>query len=158
VGASFLTKTVVVDNVRIKLVIWDTAGQERFRCLAPMYYRGASAAMLVYDITDFGSFERAQEWVEELQDSFPQDLVMAVVGNKNDMNDIRAVPREKAITFAKSVNAMYFETSAKDGNGLDPLFVNVSRKLVDQRRLMLPNIPVQGTPSTVSDSSSLFCG
>eukprot|EP00117_Sycon_ciliatum_P016546 scpid50791/ scgid3516/ Ras-related protein Rab-22A; Rab-14 len=52
VGASFMTKSMVVDNKTIKFHIWDTAGQERYRGLAPMYYRGAAAAILVYDITN----------------------------------------------------------------------------------------------------------
>eukprot|EP01103_Thecamoeba_quadrilineata_P017088 TRINITY_DN5927_c0_g1_i1.p1 TRINITY_DN5927_c0_g1~~TRINITY_DN5927_c0_g1_i1.p1 ORF type:complete len:136 (-),score=12.40 TRINITY_DN5927_c0_g1_i1:24-431(-) len=63
IGASFLTKRIVIDEVRMKLQIWDTAGQERFRTLAPMYYRGASAALLVYDITEYNTFVKIQDWV-----------------------------------------------------------------------------------------------
>ena len=47
--------------------IWDTAGQERYHSLAPMYYRGAQAAIVVYDITNADTFERAKSWVKELQ-------------------------------------------------------------------------------------------
>jgi len=151
VGASFLTKTVIVDNVKIKLQVWDTAGQERFKSLAPMYYRGASAAMLVYDITDWGSFLKAKEWVEELQTEINQDIVLAVVGNKCDMGTTRAVSREKAISFAKSINALFFETSAKEGEGLDPLFIDVSRRLIDQNRIILRNMPIPGLPANFVD-------
>ena len=49
--AAFLTQTVVVDDTTVKFEIWDTAGQERYHSLAPMYYRGAPAAIVVYDIT-----------------------------------------------------------------------------------------------------------
>ena len=44
----------------VRFQLWDTAGQERYRSLAPMYYRGASAAIVVYDITNLDSldFER----------------------------------------------------------------------------------------------------
>lgn len=41
-----------LDDKKIKFEIWDTAGQERFHSLAPMYYRGAKAAIIVYDITN----------------------------------------------------------------------------------------------------------
>jgi Ras-related protein Rab-21 len=41
----------------------DTAGQERFHALGPIYYRDAQGAILVYDITDKDSFEKAQKWV-----------------------------------------------------------------------------------------------
>ena len=45
-------KTVSYDNTEVELDIWDTAGQERYRSLAPVYYRGAQAAVVVYDITE----------------------------------------------------------------------------------------------------------
>ncbi|XP_057190673.1 ras-related protein Rab-31 [Triplophysa rosa] len=56
IGASFLTKTVPCGNELHKFLIWDTAGQERFHSLAPMYYRGSAAAVIVYDITKLVSF------------------------------------------------------------------------------------------------------
>ncbi|XP_065176192.1 ras-related protein Rab-22A-like isoform X2 [Sycon ciliatum] len=66
VGASFMTKSMVVDNKTIKFHIWDTAGQERYRGLAPMYYRGAAAAILVYDITNKVPFEQAQHYADQI--------------------------------------------------------------------------------------------
>lgn len=52
IGAAFLTQTVQInDDTTVKFEIWDTAGQERYHSLAPMYYRGAQAALVVYDIT-----------------------------------------------------------------------------------------------------------
>ncbi|KAF8371517.1 hypothetical protein PRIPAC_77946 [Pristionchus pacificus] len=52
IGVAFLTQTVCLDEATIKFEIWDTAGQERYHSLAPMYYRGAQAAIVVYDITN----------------------------------------------------------------------------------------------------------
>ena len=51
-SAAFLTQTVCLDDTTVKFEIWDTAGQERYHSLAPMYYRGAQAAIVVYDITN----------------------------------------------------------------------------------------------------------
>jgi len=67
IGAAFLTQTVCLDDTTVKFEIWDTAGQERYHSLAPMYYRGAQAAIVVYDITNADTFERAKQWVKELQ-------------------------------------------------------------------------------------------
>lgn len=53
--AAFLTQTVCLDDTTVKFEIWDTAGQERYHSLAPMYYRGAQAAIVVYDITNQAS-------------------------------------------------------------------------------------------------------
>ena len=50
--AAFLTQTVCLDDTTVKFEIWDTAGQERYHSLAPMYYRGAQAAIVVIDITN----------------------------------------------------------------------------------------------------------
>ena len=52
IPAAFLTQTVCLDDTTVKFEIWDTAGQERYHSLAPMYYRGAQAAIVVYDITN----------------------------------------------------------------------------------------------------------
>ena len=65
--AAFLTQTVNLDDTTVKFEIWDTAGQERYHSLAPMYYRGAQAAIVVFDITNADTFARAKTWVKELQ-------------------------------------------------------------------------------------------
>ncbi|KAF2302864.1 hypothetical protein GH714_009806 [Hevea brasiliensis] len=63
----FFSQTLAVNDATVKFEIWDTAGQERYHSLAPMYYRGAAAAIIVYDITNQASFDRAKKWVQELQ-------------------------------------------------------------------------------------------
>ncbi len=64
IGAAFLTQSVSLEGDRVvKFEIWDTAGQERYRSLAPMYYRGAAAAVVVFDITKKDSFNGAKSWV-----------------------------------------------------------------------------------------------
>nr|XP_009596397.1 ras-related protein RABF1 [Nicotiana tomentosiformis] len=65
VGASFLSQTIALqDSTTVKFEIWDTAGQERYAALAPLYYRGAAVAVVVYDITSPESFAKAQYWVK----------------------------------------------------------------------------------------------
>jgi len=62
-GAFFVTKKVYVNGLKVRLQLWDTAGQERFRSMAPMYYRGANAALLLYDITNASTFEDIRGWL-----------------------------------------------------------------------------------------------
>lgn len=143
IGASFLTKTIVVDNVKIKQQIWDTAGQERFRSLAPMYYRGARAAILVYDITLLSTFERVQEWVRELQASSKEEIVLSLVGNKVDMQEKRAVDFQKAKEYADSIGAMVCETSAKLNTGVDAMFLHVSKELAKRLGSIVEPTPPQ---------------
>ncbi|CAE6419495.1 unnamed protein product [Rhizoctonia solani] len=84
-GAFFYSKKAVVDGTKVRLQIWDTAGQERFRSMAPMYYRGASAAILVYDITSASSFEDVKLWIDELKRNCDPDLLIYIVGAKADL-------------------------------------------------------------------------
>ena len=58
-----MSKMVIVDQAPCKCQIWDTAGQEQYHSLAPMYYRGPAAAVLVFDVTRRQSFEKLKEWV-----------------------------------------------------------------------------------------------
>ncbi|KAJ2334084.1 GTP-binding protein of the rab/ypt, partial [Coemansia sp. RSA 2673] len=88
IGAAFLTKEVVLDASNTeKLNIWDTAGQERYKSLAPMYYRSALGAIVVYDITQAASFDRAKSWIKELHRQADPGIVIALAGNKTDLAD-----------------------------------------------------------------------
>ncbi|KDN38263.1 hypothetical protein K437DRAFT_216113, partial [Tilletiaria anomala UBC 951] len=91
IGASFLTKRLIVSGTKIRLQIWDTAGQERFRSMAPMYYRGSHAAIIVYDITNRKSLVDLRSWIEELRKNMGDDLTIHIVGAKNDLEQHREV-------------------------------------------------------------------
>ncbi|CAN0352662.1 unnamed protein product, partial [Discosporangium mesarthrocarpum] len=95
IGASFMSKMILIDNTPIKFQIWDTAGQEKYHSLAPMYYRGAGAAIVVYDITKANSFRTLKDWINELRSQGPQDMVFAIAGNKSDMEAHRVWGRAK---------------------------------------------------------------
>ncbi|EEH04127.1 vacuolar sorting-associated protein [Histoplasma capsulatum var. duboisii H88] len=87
IGAAFLTQKCSLPNRTIKFEIWDTAGQERFASLAPMYYRNAQAALVVYDLTKPSSLIKAKHWVAELQRQASPGIVIALVGNKLDLTN-----------------------------------------------------------------------
>jgi len=129
IGAAFLTQTVALEDATIKFEIWDTAGQERYRSLAPMYYRGASAAIVVYDITNKDSFNGAKTWVNELQRRGDPNVVIALAGNKMDLEHKRKVEFEEASTYAQENGILHMETSAKSATNVKALFVEIARKL-----------------------------
>lgn len=105
IGASFRTKRVLdVDSgTTVRLQIWDTAGQERFRSISKLYYRGASAVLLVYSIVDEQSFEEMGRWLMELKSNLGEDVVVHVVGTKSDVvaqdPSQRKVPFERCIAY-----------------------------------------------------------
>lgn len=116
-------------EVTVRFEIWDTAGQERYRSLAPMYYRGATAAVVVYDITKKESFAGAKSWVKELKRRGEDNVVIALAGNKCDMETKRKVETEDALTFADQSGLIFMETSALNNTNIKELFLALARKL-----------------------------
>merc|ERR1712010_409352 len=129
IGAAFLTQNVSLNDYTVKFEIWDTAGQERYHSLAPMYYRGAAAAVVVYDITNSDSFARAKSWVKELQRQGSPNIVTALAGNKCDLASKRKVEASEASEYAKDNGLLFMETSAKTALNVEELFKAIAKKL-----------------------------
>ncbi|KAI3622674.1 gtp-binding protein ypt5 [Moniliophthora roreri] len=130
IGAAFLTQTVTLDDgTTVKFEIWDTAGQERYKSLAPMYYRNANCAVVVYDITQSASLEKARNWIRELQRQADPSIVIALCGNKSDLAARRQVTEEEAKKYAEEEGLMWGETSAKTGEGVSDIFTAIAKKL-----------------------------
>lgn len=126
IGAAFMIKTILNRGNYIKFEIWDTAGQEKFNSLIPMYYRGAQAALIVYDITSKRSFNRAKEWVRELAREKPKEFLKILVGNKIDLESCREVLTDEGEKFAKENNLLFYETSAKTHSRIDDIFTDIA--------------------------------
>eukprot|EP00039_Didymoeca_costata_P008848 m.117689 g.117689 ORF g.117689 m.117689 type:complete len:202 (+) comp14257_c0_seq1:2955-3560(+) len=134
IGAAFLCKTVDAGpKGELKMQIWDTAGAEKYRGLAPMYYRGCAAAIVVYDITSRDSFEAVKSWVEELQTNGPNDVILVVAGNKADLESSRAIPTDEAKAYAKGINASFFETSAMTGVNVEDVFQDIAQRIPESK-------------------------
>jgi len=132
IGAAFLTQTIQLSDAIVKFEIWDTAGQERYHSLAPMYYRGAAAAVVVYDITNRQSFLRAKSWIKELQRQGNPNIVIALAGNKLDLAEsggARQVESDEARQYADENGILFVETSAKTNHMVAELFKTIAVKL-----------------------------
>ena len=130
VGAAFMSHPVALpDSSTVKFEIWDTAGQERYASLAPLYYRGASAAAIVYDITNKESFAKAKHWVKELQKNASQEIVIVLVGNKSDLEQDRDVPAEEAKAYAEENGMEHVEASAKTAHNVSEIFESIAAHL-----------------------------
>ncbi|KAJ1915752.1 Vacuolar protein sorting-associated protein 21 [Tieghemiomyces parasiticus] len=180
IGAAFTTQKCRLEDKVIKFEIWDTAGQERFYSLAPMYYRNAHAAIVVFDVTRASSLQKARTWVKELQRQGNLNMVIALVGNKLDLvqpstaaaaageeegddetptatesapaaspgpqggdateaddgdadSEPEFIPRqvttEEGEAYAAEAGLLYFEASAKTGEGVQSIFNEIAKKL-----------------------------
>ena len=122
VGIDFLTKNVFLEDKTIRLIMWDTAGQERFKSLIPSYLKNANCVILTYDITEKSSFTSLSKWLSDVKDNVVEGTFLILCGNKIDLNNKRAVPKEEGEKFAKENNIAFAETSAKTGEGINEMF------------------------------------
>ncbi|XP_033610005.1 ras-related protein Rab-5B-like [Cryptotermes secundus] len=129
IGAAFFTQTICLDDSTVRFQVWDTAGQEKYHSVAPLYYRGAQAAIVVYDITNQDTFGRAKTWVKELQRLALPNIVIALAGNKTDLANKRMVEHDEAQGYAEENGLLFMETSAKTAINVNNMFLAIAKKL-----------------------------
>jgi small GTP-binding protein len=134
IGAAFLTYKIENDGVNIKLEMWDTAGQERYRSLAPMYYRGAAGAIVVYDITSEESFKGAKNWIKEIK-SKAENCYIILVGNKSDLDEIRDVNKLDVENYIKNNSIFHILVSSKTGKNINKIFDNMLDNMKNQQNI-----------------------
>lgn len=139
VGAAYFTKEIEIDNEKYDLNIWDTAGQECYRYLVPMYYRSASVAILVYDITVKSSFDSLDFWMKDIKKVLGGDISFILCGNKYDLEEERVVSEADVQRLAENMGVQFVETSAVSGYGISKLFDSI-QKLIEGNNIKKKNI------------------
>ena len=128
IGAAFSTKVIEDNGDFIKFEIWDTAGQERYESLAPMYYRGAKVAIVMFDITQQKTFVKAQKWISELYET-TDNIIIVLAGNKYDLDEQRNVSKTTVDYYSNQHNICYIETSAKNNHNIEETFKIIASKV-----------------------------
>ena len=135
IGGNFSSKTMIFkecENKCLKFDLWDTAGQEKYRSLTMIFYKDAKIAILVYDITRRETFEQIKKyWYEQVKQTSPPDIILAIVGNKCDLFDIEQVKEEEGKEFAKEIGAIFKLTSCSDNIGIQELFKAIGTKFLE---------------------------
>ncbi|KAM9365165.1 ras-related protein Rab-17-like isoform 2-T2 [Pholidichthys leucotaenia] len=130
VGCAYVTQTVHLRDATLRFEIWDTAGQEKYHSVTPLYYRGAHAALLVYDITKRETFIRTQVWLQELEKLYiPGSVVIWLVGNKEDLAEDRQVSAQEGQSLASERGIHFTETSALRGDQVSELLQSVALRV-----------------------------
>jgi Ras-related protein Rab-1A len=145
--------------------MWDTAGQERFRTITSSYYRGANAIVIVYDITNRGSFDNIRAWLSEIKHYARENVHIMIIGNKCDLLSGRKVQTIEAQTLADELGVKFIETSAKSSQNIDSAFMDLANDLVkyysksqSQTKLISKHYGstnnIHGKPVTLLDKST----
>jgi len=138
VGTCYFEKEITVDKKLCHIALWDTAGQERYSSLTRCYYRGAQAAIVVFDLTQPDTLDRAKKWIKELQENTGEGTIITLVGNKADIEKREISEyvffsyyiKKEIKNYVKATGILYMESSAKMNQGIKDLFVGILQNLI----------------------------
>lgn len=98
---------------------------------------------MVCDVTKPETLEQLDGWIEELRKHVSENIVMAVAGNKSDMEKVITPARGKE--YALKYNSPYFETSAKTGDGVQAIFTYIAKELLKNQNQVESSILSNGS-------------
>ena len=122
IAAGFCNAKVKVGKTNINLLIWDTAGQEAYRSLTSQYYRETKIALIMFDLSAPQTMDTVRVWHEKICEVNDGKVVTVLVGNKSDLEGSRKITSEQGEKLAESIGALYRETSALTGKGVNDVF------------------------------------
>ena len=135
IGLDTKTKFVSHKDKKIQLQIWDTAGEERFRSIAKSCYKGADGILLMYDVSNIGSFKHIKNWITDIENNItvPKDkLALIIIGNKSDLTeDKKKVDNKDKEDFENKYKYKIIETSAKTDKNINESIMALIDKMLD---------------------------
>ena len=150
VGIDYQSKKINYQNRDIEMQIWYSAGQEKYRAISKQYYKKANGILLLYDVTSRESFLGIKEWIRDINNMVTMKPSLILVGNKIDLE--RKVLSEEGEELSTKYNAMFFETSAATGKGIEETFQalvedimkNYDERKKQQESLLLERLTIDG--------------
>ena len=131
IGVDFMTKQLESNGSKVRLSIWDFGGEEKFRSLFPSYCSGASAAIILFDITDRESFNDLNNWLELIEGA-AGTIIKMLIGSKHDLVDQAIISQEEIDSLIDKHNFdLFMYTSAKTGENVKDLFTKLTQKIID---------------------------
>jgi len=132
IGMSITQKRFNVQNHNVELVLWDIGGQKKFETIRKQFYEGASAFVLMFDVSNPKSFANIPNWYQDIKNYLINNPKIDgyLIGNKIDLIKRRYVTKNDAIRLARALNIEYFEISALTGENLENYFHNLASRLL----------------------------
>ncbi|MFW9991255.1 MAG: Rab family GTPase [Candidatus Odinarchaeota archaeon] len=134
IGLDILVHKVMVDKIRYNLQIWDFAGQESLKFIRKAFYDAVNGIILIFDLTDPDSLDRARNWVKESKENLKKEIPVVVAANKHDLTDRIRITDEEASEFVKksALTRPVLKTSALNGENIQDLFSKLIREVKKQ--------------------------
>ena len=133
IGYDTMHKEIELPEGKISLQIWDTCGQEQFRTVNQLFVKNSKMALLVYDITNYKTFEELKNfWYSYVTGAVGKDIVFGIAGNKSDLYENEQVKVSDAQQFANEIGAVFKETTAKNYDAITNLIEEMSLKYIQQ--------------------------
>ena len=133
IGSDKTMKEIEIKGEKLKLEIWDTVGQEQYRAVNKIFIKNAQIALIVYDITNRKSFENLNNWYNLIFEiNKDSNVIVGVTGNKTDLYENQVVDSEEGKNFADEKKISFFETSAKDYESIENVFIQLSKIYINK--------------------------
>ena len=129
----FNKRIVEIDGSEVCVRVWDAPGQARHRHIGALYVQRASGLICAFSFDSPGSFERVESWVDNARRIRIEDVPIIIVGNKVDLNT-GCIPREDIDDLVRRLDIKYIETSAKTGENVDRVFIELARDVLKRRK------------------------
>eukprot|EP00698_Gefionella_okellyi_P010749 TRINITY_DN280_c0_g1_i2.p1 TRINITY_DN280_c0_g1~~TRINITY_DN280_c0_g1_i2.p1 ORF type:complete len:166 (-),score=28.29 TRINITY_DN280_c0_g1_i2:675-1172(-) len=122
------------DSQIYRIQLWDAPGAGRFLKLTSRLCAGATAGVVVFDVTKRSSFDKIEDWTREIERTGPIPKIL--VGNKCD-EATREVSEKQAAALALKLGMKYFETSANKRTGVNEAFETLYLDIISS----IPSVP-----------------
>ena len=137
INTNCFQKRIQINNLIFNLNVWDTAGEEKYHAMAPIFYRGAQGAVVIFDVTNRETFNRATKWFKELNEFAEGNPKIILVGNKIDLPN-RVISNEEATALAQQYNCNFLEVSALLGTNVNEIFHSLATSIYEERKKNKP--------------------
>ena len=133
IGYDTMHKEIELPEGKISLQIWDTCGQEQFKNVNQIFVKNSKMALLVYDITNYKTFEELKNfWYSYVTSAVGKNIIFGIAGNKSDLYENEQVKVSDAQQFANEIGAVFKETTAKNYEAITSLIEEMSSKYIQQ--------------------------
>ncbi|XP_016830498.1 ras-related protein Rab-7L1 isoform X2 [Cricetulus griseus] len=146
------------DSEMVRLQLWDIAGQERFTSMTRLYYRDASACVIMFDVTNATTFSNSQRWKQDLDSKLTlpsgDPVPCLLLANKSDLSPW-AVSRDQIDRFSKENGFIgWTETSVKENRNINEAMRVLVEKMMNNSREDIISLSTQGNYINLQAKSS----